>query len=129
MALCPGFLLHPQNPSSANLVEPHLGETSHLVEGLLWAGPVEQGHQEGLGWGRVGRPQTPDRLREVPWRLAASLSQPGLSAGTLAKNTRVSEPPELPPRTRNHKCALQPSCKRLAKGPIGQMRKLRSCTQ
>lgn len=33
----------------------------------------------------------PGRLREVPLRLAANLSQPGLSAGILAKNTPVSE--------------------------------------
>lgn len=53
MALCPGLpsllLLHLQNPSPANLVGPHLGETSHLVEGLPWAQLVEKGHPA-VGW-------------------------------------------------------------------------------
>lgn len=49
-----------------------------------------QGSRAGAGLG--GRPCASwGRLGEVPLRLAANLSQPGLSAGILAKNTPVSE--------------------------------------
>lgn len=34
-------LLHPQNPSSTHLGEPHLGKASHRVAGLQLAGLVE----------------------------------------------------------------------------------------
>lgn len=53
-------------------------------------------------WVAWANPGCPDRLRKVPLRLAANLSQPGLSAGILAKNTPVSEaclllqPPQSP---------------------------------
>lgn len=49
----------------------------------------------------MGRPQTPYKLREVPLRLAANLSQAGLAAGILAKNTALSEASEPCPYTRH----------------------------